>query len=214
MTRPGSLAEQKRTATRERIAAAAAQLVMDVGLASATIDRIADAADVGRATFFRYFASKEDAVAESTTARWFARITTALAAQPAELSAIDAVLGTFQELAGGFNDMAEQIRDLTALTRSSAALNAWTLSAHLNYEKAIAELIAPRLPDLKPQDPRPRLIGALAMASLRISIDDWLVHGGDLPERLQSTIRAIRVETGEVRTGLHPTASRHAIPPP
>lgn len=200
MTQSSSLTERKRIATRERIAAAAAQLVMDVGLASATIDRIAEAAEIGRATFFRYFASKEDAVAEGTTIRWLAKITTALAAQPAELSAIEAVVGTFNDLAVGFSNMAEQIRDLTTLTRSSATLNAWTLNAHLNYEKAIAELVAPRLADLQPEDPRPRLIGALAMASVRISIDDWLVHGGDLPERLQSTVRAISVAAAPMTT--------------
>ena len=55
----GSLAERKRAATRQRIAAAAAQLVASVGLAAATADRIADAAHIGRATFFRYFNSKE-----------------------------------------------------------------------------------------------------------------------------------------------------------
>jgi AcrR family transcriptional regulator len=59
-----SLAERKRTATRQRIAAAAAQVVASIGLAGATVDRIADTADIGRATFFRYFNSKEDAVAE------------------------------------------------------------------------------------------------------------------------------------------------------
>jgi len=48
-----SLAERKRAAMRQRIATAAAQLVAGRGLAGATVDRIADAADIGRATFFR-----------------------------------------------------------------------------------------------------------------------------------------------------------------
>src|SRR6478609_11407912 len=100
---PGaSLAERKRTATRQRVAAAAAELVASVGLAGATVDRIADAAAIGRATFFRYFNSKEDAVAEGVNALWLQRITTALAHQPADLSATDAVVGAFRELADGF----------------------------------------------------------------------------------------------------------------
>ena len=48
------------------------------------MDRIADAADIGRATFFRYFNSKEDAVAEGMNVHWLNRITAALAAQPAD----------------------------------------------------------------------------------------------------------------------------------
>ena len=96
-----SLAERKRTATRQRIAAAAAQLVASRGLAGATVDRIADAADIGRATFFRYFNSKEDAVAEGMNAHWLNRITTALAAQPADLTATEAVVGAFSRARSG-----------------------------------------------------------------------------------------------------------------
>jgi AcrR family transcriptional regulator len=57
---------------RRRIAAAAL-LVASVGLAPATVARIADAAEIGRATVFRYFNSKEDAVAEGMNADWLDR---------------------------------------------------------------------------------------------------------------------------------------------
>jgi AcrR family transcriptional regulator len=57
---------------RRRIAAAAL-LVASVGLAGATVARIADAAEIGRATVFRYFNSKEDAVAEGMNADWLDR---------------------------------------------------------------------------------------------------------------------------------------------
>ncbi|CPR12876.1 TetR family transcriptional regulator [Mycobacterium bohemicum DSM 44277] len=188
-----SLAERRRSATRQRIAAAAAQLVASRGLAGATVDRIAAAADIGRATFFRYFNSKEDAVAEGMTAHWLDRITTALAAQPADLSAVEAVIGAFGELAGGFAEIEHQVHDLATLTRSSEALDAWTLHVYVRYEMAIAELIAPRMPRLTPQDPRPRLIGALAMATVRIALDDWLSHGGSLPDRVGQGLRAIDI---------------------
>ncbi|CQD07674.1 TetR family transcriptional regulator [Mycobacterium europaeum] len=186
-----SLAERKRTAMRQRIADAAAQLVADRGLAATTVERIADEADIGRATFFRYFNSKEDAVAEGMTAHWLNRITTALAAQPEHLSAIDAVIGAFAELAAGSADIEHQIRELAILTRSSETLDAWTLHIYVRYERAIADLIAPRLQRLAAQDPRPRLIGALAMATVRIALDDWLSHGGSLPDRVGQGLAAI-----------------------
>jgi AcrR family transcriptional regulator len=191
---PGaSLAERKRTATRQRVASAAAELVASLGLAGATVDRIADAAAIGRATFFRYFNSKEDAVAEGVNALWLQRITTALAHQPADLSATDAVVGAFQELANGFNEIEEQVRELATLTRSSETLDAWTLHIYVRYESAIADLIAPRMPALEPQDTGPRLLGALAMAAVRIALDDWLVHGGSLPDRVHRGLAAIAV---------------------
>ena len=96
------------------------------------------------------------------------------------------MLAAFTELADGFADMSNQVKDLAVLTRSSPALSAWTLQIYVGYEDAIAELVAPRPPDLQLDDPRPRLIGALAMASVRIALDDWLRHGGSLPERVRS----------------------------
>ena len=74
---------RRRAATRQRIAAVAAQLVASLGLAGATVDRIADAADISRATFFRYFNSKEDAVAEGVNVHWLNRISDALASSAA-----------------------------------------------------------------------------------------------------------------------------------
>ncbi len=190
---PTSLAERKRAAMRQRIAASAAQLVASRGLAGATVDRIADAADIGRATFFRYFNSKEDAVAEGMNAHWLNRITAALAAQPAELTAIEAVIGAFGELARGSAEIEDQIRELALLTRSSETLEAWNLHIYVRYEAAIAELITPRMPQLTAPDPRPRLIGALAMAAVRIALDDWLSHGGSLPDRVRQGLAAIAV---------------------
>ncbi|MBV8790391.1 MAG: TetR family transcriptional regulator [Mycobacterium sp.] len=187
------LAERKRTAMRQRIAAAAAELVASRGLAGATVERIAAAADIGRATFFRYFNSKEDAVADGMNSHWLNRITAALAAQPARLTAAEAVAGAFADLARGFAEIEDQVRELATLTRSSETLDAWTLHIYVRYELAIAELIAPRMTQLAPQDPRPRLIGALAMAAVRIALDDWLAHGGSLPDRVGQGLAAITI---------------------
>ncbi len=184
---------RRRAATRGRIAEAAARLVAEVGLAGATVDHIADTADIGRATFFRYFNSKEDAVAEGMNAHWLGRITTALAGQPAGLTATDAVLGAFHELALGFAEIEDQVRELATLTRSSETLEAWTLHIYVRYESAIAELVAPRMPDLVSQDSRPRLLGALAMAAVRIALDDWLCHGGSLPDRVRAGMAALTI---------------------
>ena len=189
----GSPAERRRAATRQRIAAVAAHLVGEHGLAGATVDRIADAADISRATFFRYFNSKEDAVAEGVNVDWLNRITNALVIQPPQLSAIAAVVGAFHHLALGFAEIEDQVRELATLTRSSDTLDAWTLHIYVRYEAAIAELVAPRMPELTPDDPRPRLIGALAMATVRIALDDWLGHGGSLPDRVSQGLAAITI---------------------
>jgi AcrR family transcriptional regulator len=193
-----SLTVRKQRATKHRIAAAAAQAVADHGLAGATVEHIAAAADVGRATFFRYFSAKEDAVAEGMTGHWLDVITAAIAAQPADLPAQTAIVSAFESLgddfaAAGDDTVSAQVRELATLTRSSPVFSAWTLQIYLRYEAAIADLVAPRLSDLVPDDPRPRLLGALAMASVRIALDDWLVQGGSLPARVRSALASISV---------------------
>jgi AcrR family transcriptional regulator len=189
-----SLTVRKQKATRARIAAAAAQSVAENGLAGATIEQIAHAAEIGRATFFRYFSSKEDAVAEGLTTHWLDLITAAIARQQAELSGTDAVVAAFEDLGDGFDVISGQVRELATLTRSSPVLSAWTLQIYLRYEAAIADLVAPRFGNPVPDDPRPRLLGALAMASIRIALDDWLVHGGSLPARVRAALSSVRIE--------------------
>lgn len=186
-----SLRVRKRQRTRERIATAAAQLVSQNGLSATTADQIAEAADVARATFFRYFESKEYAVAEGFTSTWIAAITDALRRQPPELSVNEALTAAFAELTPGFALVEQNIAEIERQTRDSLSLRAWTLLSYLNFETAIAEAIAPRLPDLIADDPRPRLIGALAMASVRISIDDWLRDGGSLSDRISRAVNSM-----------------------
>jgi AcrR family transcriptional regulator len=192
MSQPMALSVRKRSATRHRIAAAAAELVASDGLGAATVERIADRANIGRATFFRYFSSKEDAVADGISRQWLGHITDAVARQDPALSAQQAIVAAFADLGDGFGQISDQVRELAILTRSSPALSAWTLQIYLGYETAIAELVAPRL-RATPDDPRPRLIGALAMAAIRIALDDWLVHGGSLPDRVRSALSALAV---------------------
>jgi AcrR family transcriptional regulator len=191
---PIPLSARKRTATRDRIATAAAELVAGNGLAATTVERIAEQAGIGRATFFRYFSSKEDAVADGISRQWLGHITAAVARQPQALSPQEAVVAAFADLGDGFTSISDQVRELAILTRSSPALSAWTLQIYLGYESVIAELVAPRLAAVGPDDPRPRLIGALAMASLRIALDDWLAHGGSLPDRVQSALSSLVVQ--------------------
>ena len=107
MTEPVALKARKRQITRDRIAAAAAKLASKDGLSGATIDRIAGEAEVGRATFFRYFSAKEDAVADGMTRHWLDVITAQLAAQPPELSARDAVVAAFGDLGDEFDTISD-----------------------------------------------------------------------------------------------------------
>jgi AcrR family transcriptional regulator len=191
-----SLRERKRLATHARIADEAARLATDRGLAATTVEEIAAAADIGRATFFRYFDAKETAIAEGFSIPWLTLLVEQLELQPAELGPVEAVAATFAGFAGSFEDDVRRVVLLQArMSQASPGLQAWTLRIYVRFEQAIAEAIAPRFPDLSPGDLRPRLVGAVTMSAVRLCVGAWLDSDGeaDLPAMLQDTLGRVEI---------------------
>lgn len=194
---PPGLRARKRAATHQRIADEAARLASDRGVSGTTIEDIAAAADVARSTFFRYFDTKEIAVAEGFTTPWLTLIVQALATQPSELGAVQAVTAAFAQFADlAETDPATIIRQ-AQLSQASPGLHAWTLLLFAKCEEAIATTVAPRFADLQPNDPRPRMVGALTMAAIRWSTDQWLASGAeaDLPQLIRDALSCVSVES-------------------
>lgn len=192
---PG-LRERKRAATHQRIADEAARLATQKGVDGTTIEEIASAAEIGRATFFRYFDAKETAVAEGFSIPWLTLLVDNLELQPAELGPLEAVASTFAGFAGSFEDDVRRIVLLQArMSQASPGLQAWTLRVYVRFEEAIAEAIAPRFPDLRPGDLRPRLVGAVAMSAVRLCVGTWLDGDGegDLPAMLQEALGRVEI---------------------
>lgn len=179
--------QEKRAETRQRIAEQAARLAAEHGIAATTADRIAEAAGVGRATFFRYFESKELAVAAGLSDVGLYVFTSLVRVQPAHLSPVDAVRATHAALGEDYAQRRQMYLDQALLTRSSPAMYAWMLHLYVDWEVAIGEAVAPRFPDLVEDDPRPRLVGALTMAAIRLACDEWVAGdgSGDLPELIR-----------------------------
>ena len=201
ITVDGGLRERKRAATHQRIADEAARLASLKGVAGTTIDEIAAAAQVGRATFFRYFDAKEVAVAEGFSVPWLQLVIDNLDAQPPHLEAMEAVLETFRGFAPVLDDNGRTlVLHQARMAMASPGLQAWTLHVYVRFERAIAASVAARFPDLAPDDPRPLLVGALTMSAVRISLDIWLASDGekDLPRLLQSALRAVTIEGARV----------------
>lgn len=193
------LRERKRLATHARIADEAARLASKKGVAATTIDEIAAAAQVGRATFFRYFDAKEVAVAEGFSVPWLQLLIDNLDAQPAHLDPMGAVVETFRGFAPVLDDAGAQlVLQQAKMAVASPALQAWTLHVYVRFEQAIAASVAGRFDDLVTDDPRPRLVGALTMSAVRICLDTWLASDGskDLPRLLQSALGSVAFTHG------------------
>src|SRR5574337_1236534 len=91
---PG-LRERKKAKTRAAIQGHALRLFREQGYEATTVEQIAAAAEVSPSTFFRYFSTKEDVVLYDDLDPL---LIAAFAAQPAELSPIQAMRGALQRV--------------------------------------------------------------------------------------------------------------------
>ncbi|MFN7149789.1 MAG: TetR family transcriptional regulator [Microthrixaceae bacterium] len=197
-----SLRARKRDETRARIAGAAVELVSAQGIPATTVEQVAERAGVGRATFFRYFESKELAIAAGLSDVAVYVFASTLRELPDELGPLDAVREAHRVLADGFDELREMYLEQAMLSRASAAMTAWTLYLYVDWEIAIADAVRPRFADLVEDDPRPRMVGAVAMAAARLAVDRWVATGGrgDLPELLRLHLASLDVGPALVRS--------------
>lgn len=189
------LRARKRDETRARIAGAAVELVSVQGIPATTVEQVADRAGVGRATFFRYFESKELAIAAGLSDVAVYVFASTLRELPDELGPLDAVREAHRVLADGFDELRGMYLEQAMLSRASAAMTAWTLYLYVDWEVAIADAVRPRFVDLVDDDPRPRMVGALAMAAARLAVDRWVATEGrgDLPELLRVHLASLEL---------------------
>ena len=183
MTEPGveGLRERKRAHSRATTVEVAMELFAERGFEAVTVADICTAAEIAPRTFFRYFAAKEDVLAEP--AREMAvRVEAALVAAPAELGTADALTAALREL--GEYVLAHRAR-LAVFFRVAAASAAVRGNPFLHLsgrERQLAEQLARRRPGTDPSDWRTRLAVARAVAAFRIWLDD--VAADDLPDPL------------------------------
>lgn len=85
-----SLHEEKKAATRRAISEATAALLLEEGMAAATVARVSERAGVSARTFHNYFADTDEAL-EEFLSKVFAAIAEQIAALPEELSAAEAI---------------------------------------------------------------------------------------------------------------------------
>jgi AcrR family transcriptional regulator len=193
------LRERKRQVTLSRIAVEAARLATEHGVAGVTVDQIAEAADISRATFFRFYASKETAIAEGFSGPRVEGMLALLAAQPAGLGPFEAVAQTFDALGGLMDaDVADLMLEQARIAQESEALQAWIAAAYLHDEMLMADVLAERLGVSATEDPRPRMVSAVAMAAIRTGMDGWLRDGGtgDVSVRIAAALAVVRLADG------------------
>ncbi|MFH8975776.1 TetR/AcrR family transcriptional regulator [Streptomyces sp. NPDC017890] len=203
---PVSLTERRKAETRMEIARAAARLFVGQGLRATRAEDIARAAGVAPRTFYRYFATKEEAVAP-LYALGAERWAQAVRAAPAELSPAEAlehaVRHTLTPGAGVSAASWEWARTLIRLAESSPALRKVWAEVCWTTERALAEVLAARIARgddnvaARLRDSPELYFGAAAAgAAMRVAVEYWAAS----PEAAGSPVELALRNLGMLRT--------------
>lgn len=180
-TAPEDRRQRKARQTREALAAAACELILDRGLAAATVEAIAERADVTRRTFSRHFAGKEDAALDFVR-RDGDRINELLRARPADEPPLPAYRAAVRGWLADQEDPAWHVRPrmrrLLALVDSEPALFAAYQRIRVDAQEESIRIIAERLGTDPGRDIRPAAIVDAAAGVLVAALRQW-ARGGD-----------------------------------
>ncbi|MFJ9037152.1 TetR family transcriptional regulator [Streptomyces sp. NPDC102406] len=179
-TGPGRPPEDRRQVkarrTREALAEAAVELVLERGLGNVTVEAIAERADVTRRTFSRYFTGKEDAALDFTRADG-ARINAALRARPEGepplLAYRGAVADWLADREGPGGQHRPATRELYAVLDKEPALFAAYERIRVDAQDESVRIIADRLGTDPSRDLRPGVVVGAAAGVLTAALRTW-----------------------------------------
>jgi AcrR family transcriptional regulator len=172
----GDRRQLKARRTREALAGAAVELVLEKGLAAVTVEEIAERADVTRRTFSRHFTGKEDAALDFTRADG-AGINAALrerpAAEPPLLAYRRAVAVWLADReTPGWHHL-PRLRKLYAAVDDEPALFAAYERIRVDAQDESVRIIAGRLGTDPARDPRPEVVVGVAAGVLTAALRTW-----------------------------------------
>jgi AcrR family transcriptional regulator len=179
------LRETKKRRQRESVERAALDLFVRHGYEQTTVQDICDAAEVGHATFYRYFPTKEDVVFpyrdhDLDALTRLIRCTE----RPVPPSMIHNVMVAF----AGYLAADDALPARDRLARSNARLSEHALTIEREWEDTLARAIAAQAGDREP-DLAQHLQAAAAMVVLRVARAQCAAHpaGPSLPERVDAS---------------------------
>ncbi|MFI5767568.1 TetR family transcriptional regulator [Streptomyces sp. NPDC051658] len=175
---PTGLRERKKRRTRDALLHAALDLFTTQGYDETTVDEIVDAVEVSQRTFFRYFASKEEAafaIQEMVESRFLSE----LRRRPAAEAPFEAMRSAALCAWSSIGEAIEEIVTVELHMRTYRMIESTPslLAAHLrrcsDLENQVALLIAAREGLDVDEDPRPRVAVAAFCGVMRVSGQLW-----------------------------------------
>lgn len=168
----------------------ALDLFAERGFEQTTVDDLAEAAGIGRRTFFRYFPSKNDVVYGDFDAA-LEQLRQHLAATPADVPLRDGITAAVLAFNALPREAEPQHRVRMSLVLHTPALQAHSTLRYAGWRAVIAEHAAARL-GLAEDDFLPQLIAHQALACAVAAYEQWLARpGSDLQALLAEAFRSL-----------------------
>ena len=167
------LRANKKRQTREQLAFAAVELFAERGPRQVRVEHICERAGVARATFFRYFDSKESAFVQGIYIGRLGALLDALAVRPADESQLAAVRNAMHHAFADWRDHRDLLLLEARIRADHPPARARAAAQHDEWRQKLAEVIAERMCS-EPSDLRPKLIAGIAMTALGAATDRWL----------------------------------------
>lgn len=179
-----------RRRTREEVAQVAFDLFAERGFEVTTADEVAEAAGISRASFFRLFSSKEEAVFVALEATGPA-IAEALAARPAGEDPWPALRSAFVEATDQYLDEPDQALARARLVQENPSLRARLIDLLNSWGREIREPLAERMGE--PADSLAvEAVVRAALAAFDVAAARWGESGGgDLIALIDGSFEAV-----------------------
>lgn len=183
---------QARASVRARIGQAVFTVFAERGFEETTATEAAEAAGISRASFFRYFSSKEEAVFAAQEAMG-EEIAAALADRPADEENWTALRRAFDAAVRRYEQDPSETLKRVRLARGTPALRAHELERQQQWRQMISDVLAPRL-GLETGDVRAEAVAGAAMAAFSAAVFSWAEEGetADLIELIDASFGAVR----------------------
>jgi AcrR family transcriptional regulator len=171
-----SLQERKQELVRAELASAAWDLFGKKGYEATTVAEIAAAAGVSRRTFFRYYATKDDVVTETSDELAEAMLT-AVAERPRDEPPLVAIKRALVPVLEPRLVRTARARTIIRLLRESRSLRRAMMERHALMEERLAAQLAERLGADPAKDSAPALLAFVARAMLDTAFNVWYDQG-------------------------------------
>jgi AcrR family transcriptional regulator len=162
---------RKQQLVRNAIYDAAIDLFAKKGFDETTVEEVAQAAGVSRRSFFRYFASKDDLLAQNVV-HFGSILSATITACPPALTPLETVRETV--LAVVKQTAAHpHTRQIIEISQRSASARQAHHSRMMEVEDTVAAAFAGRLRSASKDDLKPRLLASLTLSIMNVAIISW-----------------------------------------